>query len=396
MIKEIIDKESFKQAAKLAEICFHEQTTEDNIKYYEKLKELYFIGIFENNELLATSGSYDFRIFVRNQLFTCSGICHVMTDPAHRRKGYVRKLMTKILLKNYKEDYEFTALWPFNHKFYNKFGYESCEKPIAYKFNPSDIKSNLKIQEGVKIIEVTDENQYPLLNQIAEKALNKYTRVVSNHDAWTLRGFVEGFKIHIFERENEPIGYISYKFKKSKVDEWQTNMEILDLVYIDKITKQSIFAYLRNFESDITNITLYLPYEEEVLSFLSEIKEQHKFASWPSMIRILNVKSVFEKMNFHENNNIELYAKIKDEIIEENNGIWQFRIQECKCSASKITEEQVKDQDILEIDIGKLSQIVVGFQSISKLYETEKKEIPKNWTNEKIFPIQPCMFGVWF
>ena len=213
MIKEIKDPEIFKQAAKLAEICFHEQTIEENIKFYNRLKELYLLGFFENNELLATAGTLDFQMFVRNQILSCAGVAIVMTDPIHRKKGYIRKLMVEILQKKFEEGYDITTLWPFNHKFYQKFGYENCEKAITYKFSPSDLKSSLKIEESVNIREIKDEKDYILLNQIAHSAQNKYTRIIGKLDAWILRDSSEKFKFYIFERKNDPVGYISFKFR---------------------------------------------------------------------------------------------------------------------------------------------------------------------------------------
>ncbi|MEE9410065.1 MAG: GNAT family N-acetyltransferase [Candidatus Heimdallarchaeota archaeon] len=396
MIKEIKDPEIFKQAAKLAEICFHEQTIEENIKFYNRLKELYLLGFFENNELLATAGTLDFQMFVRNQILSCAGVAIVMTDPIHRKKGYIRKLMVEILQKKFEEGYDITTLWPFNHKFYQKFGYENCEKAITYKFSPSDLKSSLKIEESVNIREIKDEKDYILLNQIAHSAQNKYTRIIGKLDAWILRDSSEKFKFYIFERKNDPVGYISFKFRKSKKEEWVTDITIVDLAYIDVKTKHSVFAFLRNFESDISNILINLPYEEEILSFLNDIKDEHKFAQWPPMSRILNVKSTIEKLSFPITTNSILYAEIKDEVIEENSGIWKFKIRDGKCSTQKIPKSESEENKVLKFKIGEFTQLVVGVIGIKNLFESELENVPKEWRKNDIFPTQPCKIGVWF
>ena len=396
MIKEIIDQEDFKQAAKLAEICFHERSKDDNLKYFKKLKELYFIGYFEEEKLLASVGNYAFQIYVRGKLLSCAGIAHVMTDPIHRKKGYVRKLMNNLITKNFKEGYDITTLWPFMHGFYQKFGYEICEKTITYKFSPSDIKKKFKIDERVKIREVLEEKDYEVLIKITQEAQNKFTRIIGEKDAWTLRGPEEKFSIFVFERATEPIGYISLKFHKPKKGEWETNIRIVDFAYVDKEIKHSIFGFLRNFESDISKIVVNLPYEEEIMNYLDDIKEEHKFAQWPPMSRILNVKSSLEKLDFPKTENAILFAEIEDEIIDENNGIWRLKFEGGKCSAQKIVKSECEEKKILRFKIGKFTQLVVGVIGIKNLFEANSDDIPEEWIKKNIFPIQPCKIGVWF
>lgn len=394
MLKEIKSEEDIKQAAKLAEISFHMLNYEQNLEFLKGNKEFDFIGFFDENKLLAAAGAYDFQIFIRDRLFSCAGIAGVMTDPIHRKKGYVRKLMTELVKKKYSEGYELTSLWPFDHGFYQKFGYESCDKIISYKFSPSDIKQSLKVEDGVKIRESTGENDYPILDKIARNALNKYTRIIGKIDAWFLRSSSAGYKPYILERENNPVGYIILKFKKPKPNEWGTNIQVQDIAYNDLVTKHSIFAFLRNFESDIGNIFVTLPYQEEMMSYLKVVKEEHKYSMWPHMCRILDVKVTLEKLSFSDKIDATLYANLQDELIEENNGFWKFTVKEGKCSAQKVENEKVADIDVLELNIRQLTQLIVGVKTITSIFESEIKKIPTKWLEKNLFPERPCKAGI--
>ena len=393
--REIKEDSDIKKAAKLAEICFHESNYEDNIKFYKNLKECEIFGLFENNELYAAGGSYDFNIFIRDHLFRCAGIAHVMTHPIQRKKGYVRRLMEEILISKFEEGYTISSLWPFKHSFYQKFGFEIIEKPISYRFSPSDIKKDLKIGEEVNVRE-TKEEDFPILNEIAKNALNKYTRIIGKYDAWALRGSLQKFITYIFEKEKKPVGYISFKFRKVKEKEWGSNLVIVDFAYVDLETKKAIFAFLRKYEADIGEISLTIPYEEEILGYLNDIKDKHKYAQWPAMVRILNLKKTIENLIFPSDIDINLYTKIKDEIIKENEGLWLFRISNGKCLAEKINQETIPDEEILNVDINQITQIIVGYSKVENIFETSKEKIPKVWLNEEIFPPVPCSVMVWF
>jgi predicted acetyltransferase len=394
IIKEIKSEEDFKKTAALAELCFHDETATNLEKFYKYLKDFYNLGAFEEDNLLAAAGFHDFDIYIRNQLVKCSGIAGVMTHPIHRRKGYVKKLMIELLKKSYEDGYETSALWPFSHSFYRKFGYESADRLVDYKIKPSNIKE-IKANDDIVIRECKGEEDYSTLNKIANKALNKYTRIIGNNDAWLLRG-PKRLKIFIFEKKDQPIGYVSLKFEKAKGTEWGTYIRVVDWAYDSISTKKTILSFLKNFESDIREIKIGLPYEEEMLVYLKDFNTQHTIANWPVMIRIINIKKLIEGIQFPQDLDVLLYAKIKDEHLSENEGIWSFKIKNGRSTADKIESKKIDQNRILNLSINQLSQIIVGAIDVKSLTESFDTDVPIEWLNEQLFPTKPCKVGVWF
>jgi len=391
--RQISTKDEFDQAAELAATCFHE-SEEDMKNDFKEFSEQYFLGAFEDDQLQAAADGRFFEIFIRNQLFKCAGIAFVMTSPVHRRKGLVNKLMN-ILLRKMKDDgYAYSALWPFKHKFYRNFGYASVEKAISYKIKPSNIRKDLQKDESISIKRYEPTKDFKKLNKIAQNAVNKYTRIVGKEDAWKLRSYAQRFKMYLFERGEVPVGYFCFKFKKT--GEHQYDMNILDLAYIDISTKKTIFSFLRNFDSDVKHILINLPYEEEILGYLVNYNTEHKFASWPGMLRVLDLKMCFEGLIFTTNISTNLYFKTEDKIIEENTGTWKLNINNGKCLAVKTTKEDVPKDKILEISMNKLTQLLAGYESLPKLLEIEESNIPEEWLNPHLFPRMPCSIMVWF
>ena len=391
--RQISTKDEYDQAAELAATCFHE-SVEDMKKDLKEFSEQYLLGAFEDNQLQAVTDGRFFEIFIRNQLFKCAGIAFVMTSPVYRRKGLVNKLMN-ILLRKMKEDgYVYSALWPFEHKFYGNFGYASIEKAISYKIKPSNIRKDIQKDEKISIKRYDHSKDYEKLNKIAQNAVNKYTRIVGKEDAWKLRSHAQRFKMYLFERGEEPVGYFCFKLKKT--GEYQHDMNILDLAYIDIPSKKTMLSFLRNFDSDVKHILINLPYEEEILSYLEDFNTEHKFASWPGMLRVLDLKMCFEGLNYPSNISTKLHLKLEDKIIEENSGIWQLNIRNGKCVAAKTTEEDVSKDKILEISVDKLTQLLAGYDTLPKFLEAEETKIPEEWIDPHLFPSKPCSIMVWF
>jgi len=391
--RQISTEDEYEKAAKLAATCFHE-SVEDMKNDFKEFSEQYFLGAFEDNQLQAATDGRFFEIFIRNQLFKCAGIAFVMTDPVHRRKGLVNELMSRVMRKMKDEGHVYSALWPFEHKFYVNFGYASIEKAISYKIKPSNIRKDLQKDDSISIRRYEHTKDFEKLNEIARNAVNKYTRIVGKEDAWKLRSQAQSFKMYLFERGKEPVGYFCFKLKKT--GDYQHDMNILDLAYVDILTKKTILSFLRNFDSDVKHIMINLPYEEEILNYLINYDTEHKFAAWPGMLRILDLKMCFEGLNYPAKISTILYLKLEDKIIEENTGTWKIDISNGKCIAVKTTDVNLTKDRTLEISVNKLTQLLAGYDTLQKLLETEENHIPEEWLDPHLFPKMPCSIMVWF
>jgi hypothetical protein len=113
------------------------------------------------------------------------------------------------------------------------------------------------------------------------------------------------------------------------------------------------------------------------------------------MIRIISIKDLMEEFDFNPELTTTLYANIEDKYITDNDGLWRFKIENGKCSATKIDEKITNDQ-ILNFSIDEFSQIVVGVTNIRSLTEIRNESIPEVWLNDQLFPTVPCMLGIWF
>ena len=103
------------------------------------------------------------------------------------------------------------------------------------------------------------------------------------------------------------------------------------------------------------------------------------------MIRILDIKSCFEQLNYPKYHNTKLLFENKDELFSENSGVWELEIKEGKCIASKKTSDDVESSKILALTIQQLSQLLVGHSEITKLLEHKNIDLPDEWKDKHLF-----------
>ncbi|MBX9671158.1 MAG: GNAT family N-acetyltransferase [Candidatus Obscuribacterales bacterium] len=82
------------------------------------------IGAYLDDYLVSVAGITNFQMWLGEQLVPCAGVSAVAADPAHRRRGLVRKCLAACLEESHRKRVPLTALWPFSYPFYRRMGYE--------------------------------------------------------------------------------------------------------------------------------------------------------------------------------------------------------------------------------------------------------------------------------
>ena len=110
--------------------CFHHRVEDIDAKR-EKMeadtREAW--GAFdddENKTLMAHIINYHYDFLVDGVPVKTGGIGAVSTLPEYRESGAVRAIFNELLPQAYSNGEVLSSLYPFNHKFYRKFGYICC------------------------------------------------------------------------------------------------------------------------------------------------------------------------------------------------------------------------------------------------------------------------------
>ena len=312
---------------KLWDDCFDEDSTEWRDWYFEDIySENNVIGGRENGELAAMLHMNPYSIFLRGARIPAFALAGVATKTEYRNHGFADQLIKHALKKSYKMGYEYSFLYPFNYEFYEKYGYQLSYNKYKYTYK---YFSDNKAKEMIKTKTFSNE----MFAKI-------YSRFVDGKNGFVIRD-AEHYKAHIRELlcdNNELLcfyigskaGYLSLNKAEGRVEELVYEGDISDAV-------KSAAAF---YQRDLIFENLY--------DSANMVNTQEKHC----MARVISVESIFKKMALKD---CDIKLAIKDNIIDENNGIWHIISKNAK---SKI--EKVKMTGDFLIDISLLAPIITG------------------------------------
>ena len=126
----------------IAALAFHQRMSDPEKARQDSEKDpVEDWGAFdEDGRLMAHILHHRFSFRLDGQWIPGGGIGAVSTLPEYRNRGAVRAIFGELLRQAYREGQVLSALYPFNHAFYRKFGYETVRWRDEYCFPPAMLR----------------------------------------------------------------------------------------------------------------------------------------------------------------------------------------------------------------------------------------------------------------
>lgn len=347
----------------------------------------WFVGAFEEELLFACAEVIPFDIRLRSQDFKMGGVAGVATKPEYRNSGIIRDIMVRCFKNMNEKNIPISVLYPFKYSFYEMLGYKLVDERVFYHFKISDIKYK--------------ETDYTIkeVERINDDFRKVYDEVILNFDYIAKRPMIENWRTYfkdnykfICYNGDQPVGYIIIKFAQRSLtgQEWVAHPEktigILEVFWLDKIAKQTIFNFLWSHRDQRKYIAAFFPLNENIIDILQTPRIKVRYIGANSMLRIINVKTVLENLKYFKEN-FSVVLHIHDEFCPWNNGYFTLNSIDKKIEV-EYEASAMKNVD-LEIDIGHFSQLVAGFRTVKKLLEFDFCSVNNNKIEllQKLFPL---------
>ena len=342
---------------KLSSICFtYTHKTEDLAPKEmppEKLRQ--FRGAFDEDGTLL-GGMIMIEMDCRFEGHTCPflGIGGVVTDPAERRRGAIRRIFEEGLPRLRNEGFVLSALYPFSHVFYRKFGYELGIVKRMAKFSPSSLRSDL--HRAASIRRILPEEPDGGMQQVYEKYIaNKNLAVVRSADHW--RDLRRGTPW-----ENLKYSYVLYNEEKEPMAYWVGTMAkggdgatltIADMAYTCREGMESIFAMFRTM-NEVSSVRTLAAQDMPLRFLMNDPYDMSEETSCGGMVRVMDVEKALAMLPAPALAG-RCIVEVSDQPIPENNG--RFAI---VSDGEKLTVERTTNDPDLKCTINGLSALVVG------------------------------------
>lgn len=315
------------------------------------------------------------------------GIGGVATLPEEREKSGIRGIFEYSMNEMYENGYVFSYLYPFSHSFYRKFGYELNMTSVSYSIPLTDFRQ-LK-QSGRLVMYTKDMDASQIKSVYGEYIKDKNLAVIRTDYLWERFLEKDAYKDNVFlyiwyDRHGKARGYI--QFSASSVFESKCNMQVNELIWLDREALTGIFAFLGRLTAQMDKMIWRAPSFVNLLPLFPEPYDIKQEILTRGMNRIVNVEKALGLMTAPEGAG-EVVIGVEDSFFPVNSG--NYRIE---WNDGRHTAERTKKDPDMFCDVQALSQLLTGFLTVEELklagrldIAGDEKQLSKVFPKKKLF-----------
>jgi predicted acetyltransferase len=369
-----MDKKHLDDCYRLWKQCFEDSNAYMDYYFREKAKDNHILTLYEGQDLISMIHLNPYLIFINGVKLEVNYIVGVATDKDYRNQGRMRTLMIDAMKEMYQEKQCFAYLMPAAAKIY---------KPYDFKYIYFQDRMSLTIEtkESDTILQAASIQTSNRINSIEVNSLDaKDEKELKKIAAFTNRKLKENFNIFTvrsgeyyirlikemraaggdvltFYRSGRLIGIISYMMDDDMVEVTES---IISKEYT-RLIVDKLFSWLLNIVENSIRVTFLESYflDEQVLKI--QYPQIYKKQQAIIMARIIHLQEFFKL--FSISRDLTKVIEVKDNIVEENNGVWKLYFSPNGCHAEKTDEIPERSMTI--------SQIMDYFLKNAKIYINE-------------------------
>lgn len=333
--------------------CFNDG--ESFVEYYfkDKYKRHNTIVVEDEGEVVSSLQLNQYKINLNNKIYNTSYVVGVSTLPQVRGRGYMKNIMKFMLKELYRKNQLVSILMPIDYRLYRKYGYEHCYDQIEYNINIEDL-SNYKING-----KLYKANRYNI-NELVDISKNFLKDVNGNveRDDKFYQSLLEEIKSengHIYIHENDGSeGYIIYFLDGE-------TMFVREIYYKNMDSLKSMLKFIYNHNTQCKKVKISAPINDKI-KFVLDNPRTCDIKIKPFMMgRIINLKAYLESLTIKSNIEGSLNILVKDNYIENNNGVFKIQIKN-----NRLFVEKVNEKHTVSFNINTLTQLAFSYIDIDE------------------------------
>ena len=364
-IRKLAGKERY-EAYLLFNFCFHQRVElqESDVEKYSSATDEDWGAFDENNKLMAriVNNKYDF--YLDGRPVKTGGIGGVATLPEYRNTGAVREIFNVLIPEAYKNGEVISTLYPFNHEFYRKFGYEVVTFQNEYTLTPGALTNYRKLVSTDSPYQIKKWNSGDSVSDF----LSVYNAFAPKYNCSAVRTeemmlnklkydkpFIDRKFSYMILENGKPAAYLIFTDVRNDP---AAILQVNECAWTSRDSFYAILGFLSQFSADYGTIKLPLPNGIDLLKFIKapDAYSIQKTTCQHFMIRVMNAKKLLEHIK--KPADCDFTIKISDEMIKENNvelRVFADHIEELN-ESSKTTERKFD----LELNVRALGQLAAG------------------------------------
>jgi predicted acetyltransferase len=330
------------------------------------------IVVENNDEIIACTKIIPLKVSFKGKIVDAGGISAVAVLPEYRKRGVADMMLRDALKRMFEAKYPFSLLYPFQHRFYRKYGWEYIGSAMFYEIEPSNIQL---FDERLNVRKMKNSEREKIKKVYAEKIKTVNFALWRNDAFWTRVIFPNFPNPYVYD-DGEIKGYVSFEMKKG--EKAQVEIDIKEFVSLTPEAYRGLWGFFASLSEQVSRIRYLAPPDEPLFDVIIEPREKDfkrpffEFKSYASicsgfMARLVNLEEAMKLFTTANAPDGEVVIEINDSLIPENNLKFKITVENLNVSVQK-----TNDNADVKTDIGTFTQIISGFVKSTSLYQTGK------------------------
>lgn len=349
--------------------------------------------VFEDGKLATAYGVLPLTMRFNGGGVPVAGVAAVGTLPIYRRRGYLRKVITKHLaLLHEQGERAIAILWAAWAAIYQRYGYAVVSTRNSYDVAPRYLEFSLPQPITGTFREISDD-ELALLDDLYQKFIADRTGYIHRRRAQWESGQLapppagSSLTKVVYQEGDEPLGYVIYT-QESMEGPGHPRLTIRDLTWLTVPAYRAVWNYLANMDEVSNIIWRLLPTDDPLPHLLLEPGMLNITSGDGIMGRIIDVERALPQRPYLEEGTLTF--EITDNLCPWNQGRWKLETATEGSSISRAREEAQ-----LVMPISTLAMLVFGHISASEAARMGRLDVNENsalpmW--DKVMRTKYCPF----
>ena len=335
------------------------------------------LGWFDGDKLVSQLAVYPIKMNINEKIYSIGFVTGVATYPEYSGHGLLSKLMKKALTQMREKGQTISLLYPYSIPFYRHKGWEIISDKMTFSLKDFQLPKKLSVPGIVKRVK---EDSLDVINLHEKFAQKTHGCIFRNDLAWEeyWRWDVSDTTVAVYyDKNDKPKGYMVY-FLNHDV------FSIKEIVCLNTEAWNGLWGYISAHESMINEVKGN-NYSSTPIAFWLNDSDIRETIRPYIMGRIIDVEKFLKKYRFlASNEHRKITFVVKDTMLEWNNKC--FTVEFSSLKPPKIYEG--KEGEKVELSIGTLTTMLMGYKSPSYLHDIEHIKAKKSTINflETVIP----------
>lgn len=355
------------------------------------------LGAFEEGRLVSGLMVHAYQVRLGCQTVPMGGVGGVATQPEHRSRRHVARLLALALEEMRRKGQLVSMLYPFSYAFYRRYGWEHAGDVLRLKLPMTSLAALRAAGAGVppevaasraragqdEFVRIpipppdegtTGRREMGWLAAVYEAASAPYNCVVVRHREWDglaqriQHQIADGTNVYVYagRRGDRPVSYVVYSFVPGREDR---SLRIAEAFAIDAPALESLLAFLARHDSQAEEVVWNAPTDSAVRDLLAEpgLGELHpRF-----MLRVVDVEALVRAMRVDGagageaqrrwlNGSFPFTLSVRDPVAPWNDGTFRIDAREDGAATAEPVTSPGVGADVA-CDITALSAVASGY-----------------------------------